>query len=270
MITFNTEKCIGCGLCVNDCVSYCITIKDNVAQMKSASRQCIQCGHCIAVCPQNAVSIEDSDYSISEITPVPSEYPALNSAAILHALKFRRSIRQYQEKKIEQSILEDLLQAARYSATGANSQRFRFVVVQNEMDTFKEMAWEFFDRYIRSFPEDAPQNQYGIVQRAKLPKNDPLQDSLFWGAPCLIIVAADHGGVWDAGLASQSIELTALSHNLGALYSGYLVELINNHDALRDWLGIADCQAKTCILIGYPAVHYYRSAPRKPANVIWK
>lgn len=25
------------------------------------------------------------------------------------------------------------------------------------MDTFKEMAWEYFDRYIRSFPEAAHQ-----------------------------------------------------------------------------------------------------------------
>lgn len=97
--------------------------------------------------------------------------------------------------------------------------------------------------------------------QALLPKKD-------W--PCLIIVAADHGGVWDAGLASQSMELTALAHDLGMLYSSYLVDLINKHDALKDWLGIPDCQAKTCMLTGYPDVTYYRNAPRKPANVIWR
>lgn len=270
MIIFDNEKCIGCGLCIKDCVSYCITIKNGVAQMKSDSKQCIQCGHCIAVCPQNAVSIEDSDYNVSEILPMPSEIPELNSAALLQALKYRRSIRQYQKKKIEQSILDELFQAARYSATGANSQRFRFIAVQNELDTFKEMAWNYFDHYIQALPAEAPQNQYGIIQRAKLPKEDPLQDTLFWGAPCLIIVAADHGGVWDAGLASQSMEFVALAHNLGMLYSGYLVDLINKQEELRNWLGISDCQAKTCMLVGYPNVTYYRSAPRKPANIIWK
>lgn len=133
--------------------------------------------------------------------------PALNTEAILHALKFRRSIRQYKKESISKEILDELVEAARYT---------------------------------------------------------------FLGAPCLIIVAADHGGAWDAGLASQSIELTALSNNLGALYSGYLVNLINQNDSLKEWLGIPDCLAKTCMLLGYPNVEYYRSAPRKPANVIWK
>lgn len=270
MIIFNNEQCIGCGKCVNDCVGYCITVKNETAMLKDPSRECIHCGHCVAICPVGAVSISDPDYDMTESEPANTDKPELDSTAILHALKFRRSIRQYKEKQIEQNILDDLIQAARYSATGANSQRFRFIVVQNEMDTFKEMAWEYFNASINSLPEDAPQNKYGIVQRAKLPKENPLQDSLFWGAPCLIIVAADQGGVWDAGLASQSMELTALAHNLGTLYSGYLVGLINEQEALRDWLGIPDCQAKTCMLVGYPNTEYYRSAPRKPANITWK
>ena len=270
MIIINNEQCIGCGQCVKDCVGYCITVKDGTAMLKDVSKECIHCGHCVAVCPVGAVSISDPDYNMAESEPASTNNPELDSAAILQALKFRRSIRQYKKKQIEQDILDELMQAARYSATGANSQRFRFVIVQNEMDTFKEMAWEYFSASINSLPADAPQHEYGIVKRAKLPKEDPLHDTLFWGAPCLIIVAADHGGVWDAGLASQSIELTALAHQLGTLYSGYLVGLINEHETLRDWLGIPDCQAKTCILVGYPDVNYHRSAPRKPANVIWK
>lgn len=270
MIIFDKEKCIGCGKCINDCVSYCIQINDGKAQLKEASASCIHCGHCVAVCPSNAVSIKEDGYDMSECEPALQNTPELNTEAILHALKFRRSIRQYKKESISKEILDELVEAARYTATGANSQRFRFVIVQDKLPEFKEITWKIFDAQIQQLPENAPENKYGIVQRAKLPKENPLQDTLFWGAPCLIIVAADHGGAWDAGLASQSIELTALSNNLGALYSGYLVDLINQNDSLKEWLGIPDCLAKTCMLLGYPNVEYYRSAPRKPANVIWK
>lgn len=270
MIIFNKEQCVGCGKCINDCVSYCIHIQDGKAQLKDDSLSCIHCGHCVAVCPAGAVSIEEPGYDMSECEPFLPDAPKPDIDAILHILKFRRSIRQYKKQKIEKEILDKLIEAARYSATGANSQRFRFVVIQDRMEEFKEKAWELFSSYINQLSEDAPENKYGIVQRAKLPKDNPLQDTLFWGAPCLIVVAADHGGVWDAGLASQSIELTALSNDIGALHSGYLVSLINQSDDLRDWLGMPDCQAKTCILLGYPNVEYYRSAPRKPASVIWR
>lgn len=270
MIVFNQKQCIGCGQCVNDCVSYCITLENGFAALKDDFRHCIHCGHCVAVCPVGAVSIEEPGYDMTESETLTTIHTKPDPQQILQTLKFRRSTRQYLKKSIEQSILDDLMEAARYTATGANSQRFRFVIVQDEMDTFHEMAWQHFDRYVQGIPDNSPQSKSGIIERARLPKDHPLHDTLFWGAPCLIIIAADHGGIWDAGLASQSIEFAALSHNLGTLYSGYLVGLINKCDTLKEWLGIPDCEAKTCILTGYPAVTYHRSAPRKPTHIIWK
>lgn len=42
-IIINHEKCIGCGLCVNDCPSSHLYIKNKKAQASETA--CIECGH---------------------------------------------------------------------------------------------------------------------------------------------------------------------------------------------------------------------------------
>lgn len=46
------EKCIGCGLCVKECPSHIITMKDSKPVWGD---QCYQCLHCINCCPKEAI-----------------------------------------------------------------------------------------------------------------------------------------------------------------------------------------------------------------------
>jgi heterodisulfide reductase subunit A-like polyferredoxin len=59
MISINVEKCIGCGICAQDC--QCSDIKIIEGKAQPLFKSCLNCGHCIAVCPQNAVSIDGYD-----------------------------------------------------------------------------------------------------------------------------------------------------------------------------------------------------------------
>lgn len=54
-IIIDKEKCIGCGLCVKDCVASAIKLEGGKAEV---FKDCIECGHCFAVCPQNAVDMK--------------------------------------------------------------------------------------------------------------------------------------------------------------------------------------------------------------------
>ncbi len=60
-----TERCNGCGRCVDRCFAQAISIKDQVARI---SDECKGCGICASVCPRKAIQIrvEDGDVMLAE------------------------------------------------------------------------------------------------------------------------------------------------------------------------------------------------------------
>ena len=47
------EKCVACGICVEECPVDAITMENQTARIDM--EECIKCGHCHEVCPQEAV-----------------------------------------------------------------------------------------------------------------------------------------------------------------------------------------------------------------------
>ena len=99
-------------------------------------------------------------------------------------------------------------------------------------------------------------------------KKDHDADQLFFNAPSCIMVISDNP--LDGGLAAANMETMAVAEGAGVLYSGYLQRIIEASPKLKEWLGIPDRHLTACMLIGYPAVTYRRTAPRKKADIIWR
>jgi NAD-dependent dihydropyrimidine dehydrogenase PreA subunit len=53
MFQIDSNKCNGCGYCVDACPQQAITIQDNLALINE--ELCVQCGTCIEVCPVGAI-----------------------------------------------------------------------------------------------------------------------------------------------------------------------------------------------------------------------
>mgnify|MGYP005758132185 FL=1 len=263
MIVIDEEKCIGCGLCAKDCPAGKLAVKEGCAVYTS---ECIQCGHCVAVCPKGAVSIPE--YDMDDVEEYDEETFAVQPQNFLHAVKFRRSIRNFRKEKLDRECLERILQAGRYTPTAKNRQACRFIVLQEELEEFKELLWnrvpELMDRMKEENPHYAAFFKFLHRRRSKNAEDD----GLFFNTPACILIAADNP--LDGGLAAANMENMAAAEGAGVLYSGYLTRIIEADPVLKEWLGIPDTPLVCCMLAGYPAVSYRRTAPRKKADIVWR
>ena len=263
MVTIDRELCVGCGACVRDCLLGNLHLEGGKA---AAGERCIGCGHCVAVCPKGAVSIPAWD--MADVEEYEAEGFSVKPEDYLHAVKFRRSIRSYEERPVEREKLERILQAGRYTPTAANRQACRFYVVQKELFRWKELVWRELPGVTAALRETAPAMAARFAEFVKAHQEDPGKDSLFFGADVFLAVAADE--TFDAGLAACNMENMAAAEGLGILYSGYLTRIVGKSPALKEWLGVSGKPLACCMLLGYPAVRYRRTAPRKPADILWR
>lgn len=257
MVTI-AQTCTGCGACAADCVADNLTIRNGRAFVKG---DCLQCGHCVAICPVGAAAIPE--YDMADVEPADI---CLEPGALLRTIKSRRSIRSYQARPVEGEKLNNIIQAGRYSATAVNCQGCRFIVVQEGLEEFKSLIWEGIGQLLDApdpVPDAAPYRDMYALKQA-----DARQDFLFRNAPAVLFIAAERS--WDAGMASQSMELAAVAQGLGMLYNGFLRRAASFVPGAAQWLGAKDKPFAACMLLGYPATRYGRTAPRRAADVIWK
>lgn len=56
-IKIDSEKCIGCGICIKVCPHGVINIIEGIAVLQNKNR-CIECGACDKNCPAKAIEVE--------------------------------------------------------------------------------------------------------------------------------------------------------------------------------------------------------------------
>ncbi len=59
MLKVNAQKCVGCGICMENCPVDAITLHNGKAWIDE--HQCIGCENCLRVCPRGAVERREKD-----------------------------------------------------------------------------------------------------------------------------------------------------------------------------------------------------------------
>jgi nitroreductase/NAD-dependent dihydropyrimidine dehydrogenase PreA subunit len=259
-VIIDKEKCIGCGLCCKDCPHHVLELRDGKAALLSDT--CLYCGHCIAVCPQFAVTI--SGYDMNEVKAHNKTDFGINSDVLLNAIQFGRTVRHYRDKPVERAVIEKIIEAGRFTPTGVNKQKVRYIVADKSIPSLEAEGLKTFRKLKRLA---------AVVSKfVKLPfdlSRHNLEPGFFFqGATAVIFVVSKD--VVDASLAAMSMKLMAEALGLGTLYTGLFTNAAKMNRKIRNELGITKKESVvTGLAIGYPAVKYLRTVPRKKADIRW-
>jgi len=146
---------------------------------------------------------------------------------ILEILRSRRSIRKFQDRPVEEEIVEKILEAGRWAPSGMNNQPWRFAVV-TDTKTKEEIAkLTIYSRIVSSARLLIP------VFLDKEESYHEIKDAQAVGA-CL-----------------QNMLLEAHSLGLGAVWLG---EIIKSDEGMRKILGLGrELELMAVLAAGYPA-----------------
>lgn len=249
-VMIDTDQCIGCGKCVAVCVAHNIALTDKKAE--TILKECLMCGQCTAVCPRKAISISGcTDGQIEKSGDI-----RLKPEEVLDVIRFRRTIRRFQQKKISKEVLDQILEAGRLTHTAKNLQDVSFVVLDQEKNRIEQMAVRLF-RNIKPFADlFSPMARNNKVEK----------HFFFFGAPIAIVILAKDktNGI----LAAQNMEFVAEAHGLGVLFSGYFTMAVNVSRKIKRAVHMPKGKnAAMTLVIGYPDVKFLRSVQRKKLDV---
>ena len=250
IIEVNNDLCIGCGLCKNDCPVNNINIENKKSVIKN--KDCLMCGHCSAICPNEAITLTGFDELPIELTNKQN----LDLYELLMAIKSRRSIRKFKDKEVPSEIVNQIIEAGRYTPSAKNAQDVSYIVLGENKGKYEEIA-------IKLFRKIKPVASLWM----KDAKEVTIDNNFFFkNAPIVILVVTKNE--INGSLAASNMSLMAESFGLGVLYSGFFSEVVKYSPKLRKLLNLKPKEhIAATLVIGYPDVKYRRTSQKEKANV---
>ena len=166
------------------------------------------------------------------------------------AIENRRSVRKYQDKKIPDSLVNELIEAARLAPSAYNAQPTRFVIIRSEEVKEKLKENKIFKQ---NFVYQAPIIIICCGDAEVYPK-ERLENT--YSSPKEI--AGEVGAVRDISIAAQNLVLRATELGLGTCYIGLVAR-----EKAKDILDIPKNYVLPFVItVGYPAEEP-KAMPRK-------
>jgi len=287
-IEIDIENCTGCKACVKECVASLFYFKAGLLQIVDTFEDsCILCGHCEAVCPVDVIRLLFHKQEVLTDNSIKERIPSFDS--FFNLALTRRSIRQFKKKAISKDLIEKLLELARYSPTGSNSENVYYTIVQDK-EIVTAISNHITRKAIRLVKAlESPQGRTNLKERMSEEEFNQAEENLpttkrilksiehgidFW---CwngeLIVIHGDKaiGGIPEnCSLAAAHIMLGAETLGLGTCSLGYLTYFINESRTIRDLLKIPNNYiVGYSLTMGYPDVKYKRIPARKPSRIQW-
>ncbi|MBP3820881.1 nitroreductase family protein [bacterium] len=215
----DNEKCIHCGLCIQDCEAKIIEFNSEKIPhiLKENEKHCIKCQHCLAICPNGAISIFNKNPQNSIEC---SNFPDSNQ--LLNLIKSRRSIRNYKSENLNQETMEKLKSMLKYPPTGCNDHRLHISIVENieVMNKIRNRVNNTIKKLFLSKTLNPLTKKFDRFKNSFISG----EDLIFRNAPHMIVVSTPIDAPCapvDPAILLSYFELYAQSLGVGTLWCGY-------------------------------------------------
>jgi nitroreductase/NAD-dependent dihydropyrimidine dehydrogenase PreA subunit len=284
-LTIDEKKCVLCGKCTKVCSQHVFYTENK--SIKFDNPACVKCYHCYAVCPEEAICIKDAEKFL-----IPENFEKINMKNLTNLFSMRRSYRKFQDKDVDDLLLEEIIGSGLFIPSGGNDRSINFTVIRSDeiKDSLKNELVKIYKArslilnnflfgilvkpFLNKFQKEFFKNkEYG--PRIKKLINDALSgnDPFFYHAPVIIIVHSEKiipTPKEDAILAAYNINLSAEICGLGACFVTLAQDAINSSAKCKKILSLNKNENVYAVLIlGYPEIIYLRASPRLKKNINW-
>ena len=210
----------------------------------------------------------------------------------------RRSTRIYKPDAVPKELIHRVLEAGRFAPSAGNCQGWKFVVLTDKtiMNDMSVSILKFLNMFTRLYqgkdplrtalkktlafvkPSGSDQRPMEAMQALLTPKFGDKPLSVFFDAPCAIILLAHHMHISDAslgiGICAQNMVMAAHSLGLGTCYVGFVSTALKMDPRTKKFwpkLGISWPYDIPCtvLTLGYPAVQTDKPVEREFPKVVW-
>lgn len=180
-------------------------------------------------------------------------------------IKERRSCREFSSKELSKEIVEELIEAARWSPSAANRQPWKFVIVSKEkkQEIAKIMERELVNKEIDDISK--PTEPYSAV------KSLINSIRIIKEAPILILVFRNKEEKWlcgdylSIGSAVEHICLKATDLGLGSLW---LRDIVYTNDKIAKAVGHENDELVVAVSIGYSIEYPYERKKKELKDIM--
>lgn len=292
----DSDKCTGCGLCIENCPFKCLERDDEGRAKMRSGCLCMSCFNCTVACPVDALAAERV-YNVKggffdtqtppvrmPLEPKDAQGRRADWNGVERLVLERRSIRHYKKEPVSEALITRVLEAGRFAPSGGNHQPWKFTVVTNQefIAELEAACHAFWAGVYPVFTDDGavanmvgvvetgvfdPRTQYGVrcVALKELP--------IFLGAPVVIFLGAHpklNNPAMSLGIAGQNMNLVANSLGLGACWTNFGGVGVNAIPELRTRLGFEEpWVVHTALVLGYPDFEQFGMVARHYRPVTW-
>jgi nitroreductase/NAD-dependent dihydropyrimidine dehydrogenase PreA subunit len=269
-ILVDQDLCTRCGICSIVCPMAIVDPADvntlpKVVDAKAG--MCIQCGHCEISCPSQALLLnvrpdEKAPFTTGAGTISPEDMEAY--------LKKRRSVRHFTKDPISKERIEQVLDIARYAASGGNGQPVQWLVVHDpaKVKTIAGLTVEWMKSLLNT-----AHSMSGYVPML-IKSWESGNDVICRGSPHLLFAHIPEGNPInsvDAIIALTHFDIAAPAYGIGTCWAGFVAAASREYPPLKAVLALPEGRGVAYVMMfGHPQYKIYGIPRRKPLQVTWQ